>query len=91
MKNIIVLFGGKSCEHDISVITGVFTANSINAELYNIIPIYISIDGGWYIGKSLKDISFYKTKNLKKLNKVTLTVGNSTLFLQKNNKLKSIS
>ena len=91
MKNIIVLFGGKSCEHDISVITGVLTVNSINAELFNVIPIYITNNGVWYTGNALKDISFYKTKNLKLLTNVTLTVGSDILYSVKKNKLKKIS
>ena len=56
MKNICVFLGGKSCEHDISIITGVLTINSIDRNLYNAIPIYIAKDGKWYTGEVLKDI-----------------------------------
>ena len=35
MLNIAVIFGGKSVEHDISVITGTLTLNSLNKEKYN--------------------------------------------------------
>ena len=75
MKNIAVFFGGKSCEHDISVITGVLTVNSLNSELFTGICIYVDRNGTWYTGEDLKDISFYKNINYKKLNKVTMVFG----------------
>ena len=31
MKNVLVFFGGKSCEHDVSVITGVLTVEAARA------------------------------------------------------------
>ena len=50
MKNIAVFFGGNSIEHDISIITGVLTLNSIDKEKYNPIPIYVSREGVFYTG-----------------------------------------
>ena len=39
MKNICVFFGGQSVEHDISVLTGVMTVNSVDKQNYTAIPI----------------------------------------------------
>ena len=39
-KNIIVLFGGKSVEHDISVLTAKQVLKALDENLYNIIPVY---------------------------------------------------
>ena len=88
MKNIAVFFGGKSCEHDISVITGVLTVNSLNNELFTGICIYVDRNGTWYTGEDLKDISFYKNINYKKLNKVTMVFGDGYLYKIKRNKLE---
>ena len=90
MKKIGVVFGGKSCEHDISIITGVLTLNSVNADSFTAIPIYVSSSGVWYTGNELFDISFYKTKNLKKLKRVTLLNGDTGLYEIRKNKLKLI-
>lgn len=89
MKNILVFFGGKSCEHDISVITGVLTLNSIDKTIFNPYPVYISRGGEWYTGKELFDVSFYKNFSAKKLKKVTLISGESSLYI-KAKKLKKL-
>ena len=48
MRTVLVFFGGKSAEHEISVITGVLTVNSIDKNLYNAIPIYVDRKGEWF-------------------------------------------
>lgn len=89
MKNIAVFFGGSSVEHDISVITGVLTANSLDREKYNPIPIYVHNDGVWYTGESLLDLDDYKNLNLNKLQRVSLIAGDKKLYsVIKNKKLK---
>ena len=40
--NIGVIFGGKSVEHEISVITALQAMDNIDKEKYEIIPIYIT-------------------------------------------------
>ncbi len=89
MKNIIVAFGGKSVEHDISVITGVLTVNSVDLK-YNVIPVYFDKKGKCYTGESLKDISFYKNFNEKKVKRVTFLQGENKLFVINKNKIKEM-
>ena len=88
MKNIIVFFGGKSVEHDISIITGVLCLNSLDKTLYKPIPIYVDSDGTWYTGEELFDISNFKNNTFKKLKKVTLICGSNKLYIVEKNKLK---
>lgn len=88
MRNVLVFFGGKSCEHDISVITGVMTLNSIDKSLYNPVPVYISGAGEWYTGDILKDVSFYKKLNYKKLKRVTFIFGDDSLYILKGKKAR---
>ena len=56
MVNLVVFFGGESCEHDVSIITGLQFISKVNEYLYNIIPIYIDKNGDWLTGKNLKDL-----------------------------------
>ena len=89
MKNILIIFGGVSQEHDISVITGVLTLNAVDSSLYNAIPIYIDKNGFWLSGESLNDISVYKNIDKVKLKRVTLLCGDNTLY-QIDKKLKPV-
>ena len=47
--NVAVFFGGRSVEHEISVISALQAINAFNKDKYEIIPIYISKQGRWYI------------------------------------------
>ncbi|MFI3316285.1 MAG: D-alanine--D-alanine ligase family protein [Rikenellaceae bacterium] len=58
--NVGVVFGGRSVENEISVITANQVINAINSEKYNVIPIYISKSGKWYSGPALLDIDRYR-------------------------------
>ena len=89
MKNILVFYGGKSCEHDVSIITGVLTLNSLDKSLFKPIPIYVAHSGEWYTGDSLFDVQFYKNFSEKTLKKVTLISGDSALYI-KGKKLKKL-
>lgn len=57
--NIGVFFGGKSTEHEISCITANQAIQAINKDKYNVLPIYISKNGEFYIGDALFDIGNY--------------------------------
>lgn len=46
-RNIYVLCGGKSVEHDISLRSATAVINSINKEKYNVYAVYITQDGVW--------------------------------------------
>ena len=61
--NVGVFFGGRSVEHEISVISALQAINAFNTEKYNIVPIYISKQGRWYTGTPLLEISNYKDLN----------------------------
>ncbi len=58
--NTAVFFGGRSVEHEVSVITGVQAMMSLDREKYNVIPVYIAKDGTFYSGDVLFDIDNYK-------------------------------
>lgn len=58
--NVAVFFGGRSVEHEISVISALQAIHAFDVERYNIVPIYISKQGRWYTGNDLLDIRNYK-------------------------------
>lgn len=87
MRNVLVFFGGRSCEHDISVITGVMTVNGMDKSQYNPMPVYVTGDGKWYTGDILKDVTFYKKINYKKLKRATFLFGDDCLYILKGKKI----
>ena len=54
-----VVFGSRSCEHEVSIISGVQLARSADRGKYDVWPIYIAKDGRWYTGEKLLDIHTY--------------------------------
>jgi len=55
-----VLFGGKSVEHEVSVITAIQAINSFDRGKYDIVPIYISREGKFYCGPDTRKIEAYR-------------------------------
>lgn len=62
-KTVAVFFGGRSTEHDISIITAL--ASVIKplqmAGSYDIVPIYITKEGRWVGGSELKDVRLFSS------------------------------
>ena len=54
-----VIFGGKSVEHEVSVISGIQAYRNINTEKYEPVAIYISKKGDMYVGEKISDIKAY--------------------------------
>ena len=79
-----VIFGSRSCEHEVSIISGVQLARAANREKYDIWPIYIAKDGRWYTGEKLLDIHAYTPFDpyAKGVTRVTLdmTAGSGALI-----------
>ena len=62
--NIGVIFGGRSLEHDLSVLTAVQAMDNIDKERYEVVPIYITKDLEIYTGGMLRFIDSYKDFDL---------------------------
>jgi len=58
--NIGVFFGGRSTEHEISVISASQAMHAIDRNRYNVTPIYITKEGKWYTGEALFNVSGYR-------------------------------
>ena len=60
-----VFFGGRSVEHEVSIISAIQAINNLNKEKYDVIPIYITRENEMYVGEKIAKVEEYK--NLKKL------------------------
>ena len=58
--NIGVFFGGRSTEHEISVISASQAMHAIDRSKYDVTPIYITKDGRWFTGDALFDVANYR-------------------------------
>ncbi len=89
MKNVLVIFGGKSVEHDISIITAMQALKNL-PKGYNFIPVYIDKDEHWWLADNLDDAHTYIdfSKNVKNKRACTLTAGSSMLCEVKKGKFK---
>jgi len=89
-KRCLVVFGGKSVEHEVSVITGLQVMENIDKEKYIAIPLYISKEGQWLTGDCLNDIETFKKKDFKKAKNLYLSFNKkdkSQLLIEKNKPL----
>ena len=57
--NVGVFFGGKSTEHEISCISANQVIQALDKDKYDVLPIYISKQGEFYIGEQLFDLANY--------------------------------
>src|SRR4030042_1454568 len=58
-QTIGVFFGGKSPEHDISIITGQLVISGLKGLGYRVIPVYLDKTGAWYAGDKLGDLKIF--------------------------------
>lgn len=66
METVAVIFGGRSAEHDISIVTAI--ASIIKPleliKKYKVEAVYIAKDGAWYWDERLKDIELYRSNKI---------------------------
>ena len=57
-----VVFGGRSVEHDVSIVTGHQVIRAFDPERYEIIPIYIDREGRWFTGDPLLELKNFQNE-----------------------------
>lgn len=80
---IAVIFGGRSCEHGVSVVTGVQLLNAIKE--MSPLPVYIDESGQWRTGRELFDVK--AAKSPEKLKKVFPRPGSRGLYTSRGRKI----
>lgn len=61
-----VIFGSRSCEREVSIISALQMMNQADTEKYDVVPVYISQEGTWYTGSALRELSSYTPFNPEK-------------------------
>ncbi len=56
---VAVIFGGKSTEHEISIISAIQAIHSINKDKYEVIPVYMTKNNDYYVGDDIGTIEEY--------------------------------
>src|SRR3989344_2883332 len=86
-KTVAVIFGGRSAEHDVSIITAhVPIIDSLLASKeFDVWPVYIAKDGSWYADKVMNELAFFKQddweEKVAKMKKVGLLFDNGLEFV----------
>ena len=86
---VALLFGGKSAEHDISVISALQAYRHLNRDKYDVYPIYITKDGEMYYGEETGKIEAYADVDylLSRSARVSLLRANGRVILSYDKKL----
>lgn len=82
-----VLYGGKTTEHEVSIITAVQAMGFLDTEKYEVIPMYLTKENEMYTGEPLKEMDVYKEPELLKryCKNVVCYNKNGVLLLQNKN------
>lgn len=83
-KKVGVFFGGKSFEHDVSILTGLDVCATIDSTQYDVFPVYIDLENNWWIGKELLNKGSYPLNDYVKqeLSKTRIVIGNGKSYLE---------
>ena len=57
---VAMMFGGKTVEHEVSVISGIQALKAMDTDKYEVIPVYLTKDNNMYIGSDIGDIKAYR-------------------------------
>lgn len=82
--NVAVFFGGKTFEHDISILTGIEACQSLDIDKYNVIPVYLDLKNNFWTGEALLDRRIYPLRDWGKelVKEARLLVGEDKPTLQ---------
>jgi len=85
MQKVAVFFGGKSYEHDISILTGLQVCMVMDITKYQPFPVYVNKVGRMFTGDQLRDPKFYPILEFREaqLTEVVIPVGETYPCLQK--------
>ncbi len=82
---VAMMFGGKSVEHEVSVISGIQAILAMDTDKYDIIPVYMTKKNEMYIGEDIGKIEAYK--DIKSL----LSKSQRVIMINENGRVKLVS
>ncbi len=89
MKSVGIIIGGKSVEHEVSIVTGLQVFENIDKSTYEPKIIYIQKDGKWMFGDSLCHIDNFKNKKFEDAYEVLPDFKDEKLILYPHPRIKS--
>ena len=75
MRKVAVVFGGRSCENEISVLTGVFVLNLLDRERYQPFPVYVHTDGKIYTSSKMTSVDIFRKGSCGKFQRIFFDGG----------------
>jgi D-alanine-D-alanine ligase len=78
-----VVFGGRSVEHDVSIVTA-HQVMAVLAEKHEVVPIYVTREGRWLSAPGLNDLEVYRNKGWDEVGEVAVlspAAGERTLLV----------
>ena len=73
-RTIAVFFGGRSPEHDVSIVTALQVMSALDPDSYDVLPVYLATNGSWWTGDLLRQRENYlpSQEHFAQLTQVTL-------------------
>jgi D-alanine-D-alanine ligase len=62
-KTVGVIFGSRTVEHDVSIITAQQVMQALTPQKFDVVPIYITRSGQWITGDGLRDLKTFQMDN----------------------------
>jgi len=87
LSKVLIVYGGNSTEHDISIITAVTIYKRYKLKNIKLELVYQTKDGRWFMGERLDDFKTYKNFDPSKFKEVCFESGSNYLFSKKKTKL----
>lgn len=69
---IFLIYGGKSAEHDISILSAHSIVKEIYYDYYEVVPVYVTRDGQWLKGRPVTTVEEVPSEEAMRLNKDSL-------------------
>lgn len=84
--NVGIIIGGKSVEHDISILSGLQVYHACDKNKYNVTIFYLTKDLKWLIGNDLNKLETYQNNNFNKCHQIYFYTDNNTVYYKLINK-----
>jgi len=66
-KTVAVVFGSRSVEHDVSIVTAQQVMQALKPHAYDVVPVYITRDGRWVTGPGLRDLKTFQSDDISEM------------------------
>lgn len=66
-QTVGVIFGSRTVEHDVSIVSAQQVMRALSPARYTVVPIYITRDGRWLTGDSLRDLKNFQADNVSEI------------------------